>query len=157
MYGSESWVWQKKNESRINKVEMRLLCSMCGVSQKDRWRNSDVREECGLKMYVSPQHWFGIASARRTGISIKSERRLGRRRLKRRKGAHQSSERILSADPVRLLFEKAIRNPKLDKSQGIRHIARRLKRDPPDTFTYHSRRPRRAAPARRKDNNLMYS
>ncbi|GBP82570.1 hypothetical protein EVAR_87816_1 [Eumeta japonica] len=42
MYGSESWVWQKKNESRINAVEMRSLRSMCGVSRKDRCRNSDV-------------------------------------------------------------------------------------------------------------------
>ncbi|GBP50991.1 hypothetical protein EVAR_37148_1 [Eumeta japonica] len=28
---------------------MRLLRSMCGVSRKDRCRNSDVRERCGLK------------------------------------------------------------------------------------------------------------
>ncbi|GBP84055.1 hypothetical protein EVAR_67654_1 [Eumeta japonica] len=52
MYGSESWVWQKKKESRINEVEMRSLRSMCGVSRKDRCRNSDVRERCGLKKVV---------------------------------------------------------------------------------------------------------
>ncbi|GBP21250.1 hypothetical protein EVAR_84377_1 [Eumeta japonica] len=45
----ESWVWQKKNESRINAVEMRSLRSTCGVSRKDRCGNSDVRERCGLK------------------------------------------------------------------------------------------------------------
>ncbi|GBP28868.1 hypothetical protein EVAR_24544_1 [Eumeta japonica] len=28
---------------------MRSLCSTCGVSRKDRYRNSDVREWCGLK------------------------------------------------------------------------------------------------------------
>ncbi|GBP34950.1 WD repeat-containing protein 13 [Eumeta japonica] len=39
----------EKNESRINAVEMRSLCIMCGVSRKDRCRNSDVRERCGLK------------------------------------------------------------------------------------------------------------
>ncbi|GBP73886.1 hypothetical protein EVAR_82715_1 [Eumeta japonica] len=44
MYGSESWVWQTNNESRINAVEMRSLRSMCGVSRKDICRNSDVRE-----------------------------------------------------------------------------------------------------------------
>ncbi|GBP57084.1 hypothetical protein EVAR_36751_1 [Eumeta japonica] len=33
MYGSESWVWHKKNESRVNAVEMQ---SLRGVSQKDR-------------------------------------------------------------------------------------------------------------------------
>ncbi|GBP84324.1 hypothetical protein EVAR_61541_1 [Eumeta japonica] len=48
MYGSESWVGQKKNESRINAVEMRSLRSTCGVSRKDRYRNSDVREQCGI-------------------------------------------------------------------------------------------------------------
>ncbi|CAK1597415.1 unnamed protein product [Parnassius mnemosyne] len=31
MYGSESWVWQKKHESRINAVEMRSLRSMLGM------------------------------------------------------------------------------------------------------------------------------
>ncbi|GBP27034.1 hypothetical protein EVAR_11269_1 [Eumeta japonica] len=49
MYGSEGWAWQKKNESKINALEMRSLRSMCGVSRKDRCRNSDVRARCGLK------------------------------------------------------------------------------------------------------------
>ncbi|GBP43316.1 hypothetical protein EVAR_31200_1 [Eumeta japonica] len=52
MYDSKSWVWQKKNESRINAVEVRSLCGVCGVSRKDRCRNSDVRERCGLKKDV---------------------------------------------------------------------------------------------------------
>ncbi|GBP49979.1 hypothetical protein EVAR_37064_1 [Eumeta japonica] len=47
--GSVSWVWQKKNESRINAMEMRSLRSMCGVSRKNRIINNDVRERCGLK------------------------------------------------------------------------------------------------------------
>ncbi|GBP73243.1 hypothetical protein EVAR_55009_1 [Eumeta japonica] len=51
MYGIESWVWQKKNESRINAVKMQSLRSM-GESRKDRYRNSDVRERCGLKVDV---------------------------------------------------------------------------------------------------------
>ncbi|GBP43042.1 hypothetical protein EVAR_96300_1 [Eumeta japonica] len=46
---SESWVRQKKNESRINVVEMWSLRSMCGVPLKDRCGNSDVRNRCGLK------------------------------------------------------------------------------------------------------------
>ncbi|GBP70923.1 hypothetical protein EVAR_97770_1 [Eumeta japonica] len=45
----ESWVWQKKNENRINVMEMRSLRNICGVSRKDTRRNSDVRERCGLK------------------------------------------------------------------------------------------------------------
>ncbi|GBP31200.1 Piezo-type mechanosensitive ion channel component [Eumeta japonica] len=52
MYGSESWVWQKKNESRINAVELRSLHTIYGVSRKDRCRNNDVKERCGLKKYV---------------------------------------------------------------------------------------------------------
>ncbi|GBP82341.1 hypothetical protein EVAR_90976_1 [Eumeta japonica] len=49
MYGSDSWVWQKINQSRINAVEMRSLRSMCKVYRKDRCRNSDVKERWGLK------------------------------------------------------------------------------------------------------------
>ncbi|GBP86902.1 9,11-endoperoxide prostaglandin H2 reductase [Eumeta japonica] len=41
--------YDKKNESKINAVEMRLLHSMCGVSRKERCRNSDVRKRCSLK------------------------------------------------------------------------------------------------------------
>ncbi|GBP25045.1 hypothetical protein EVAR_19525_1 [Eumeta japonica] len=48
----ESWVWQKENKSMINAVDMLWLRSMCGVSQKDRCRNSDVRKRCGLKKDV---------------------------------------------------------------------------------------------------------
>ncbi|GBP21120.1 hypothetical protein EVAR_11151_1 [Eumeta japonica] len=44
MYSSVSWVWHKKNKSRINAKEMRSLRSICGVSRKDGCRNSDVRE-----------------------------------------------------------------------------------------------------------------
>ncbi|GBO98639.1 hypothetical protein EVAR_176_1 [Eumeta japonica] len=47
MYGSGSWVWQKKIESKISAVEMQSLHGMCGVSRKDRCRNSDVRERYG--------------------------------------------------------------------------------------------------------------
>ncbi|GBP51000.1 hypothetical protein EVAR_37157_1 [Eumeta japonica] len=49
MYGGDSWVWQKKDESRISAVEIRLLRSTCEVSRKDRCRNSHVRDRCGLK------------------------------------------------------------------------------------------------------------
>ncbi|GBP44845.1 hypothetical protein EVAR_75714_1 [Eumeta japonica] len=42
MHGSESWVWQKKNESEINAVDMQSLRSICEVPRNDRYRNSDV-------------------------------------------------------------------------------------------------------------------
>ncbi|CAG9109123.1 unnamed protein product [Plutella xylostella] len=65
MYGSESWVWQKKHESRLNAVEMRSLRSMLGVTLNDRLRNSFIREKCGLKEDVVTRvekgmlRWFG--------------------------------------------------------------------------------------------------
>ncbi|GBP82383.1 hypothetical protein EVAR_55266_1 [Eumeta japonica] len=45
----ESWVWLKKNESGIYAVKIQSLRNMCGVSLKDRCKNSDVRRRCGLK------------------------------------------------------------------------------------------------------------
>ncbi|GBP17279.1 hypothetical protein EVAR_17769_1 [Eumeta japonica] len=42
-------MWQKKNESRINAVEMRYLRNMCGLSFKYRCRNSDARGRSALK------------------------------------------------------------------------------------------------------------
>ncbi|KAI5642761.1 hypothetical protein NE865_05287 [Phthorimaea operculella] len=65
MYGSESWVWQKKHESRINAVEMRALRSMIGVKLSDRIRNSVIRERCGIKEDIvtgiekEMLRWFG--------------------------------------------------------------------------------------------------
>ncbi|GBP38407.1 hypothetical protein EVAR_28204_1 [Eumeta japonica] len=37
---------------KINAVEIPSLFNMCGVSLKDRYRNSDVRERCGWKEHV---------------------------------------------------------------------------------------------------------
>ncbi|GBP41788.1 Collagenase [Eumeta japonica] len=34
---------------RTSDLEMRSLCSMCGVARRDRRRNSDVRQRCDLK------------------------------------------------------------------------------------------------------------
>lgn len=65
MYGSESWVWKKRQESRINAVEMRSLRSMIGVKLRDRVRNVEVRERCGVKVDIVTRiekgmlRWFG--------------------------------------------------------------------------------------------------
>ena len=78
MYGSESWVWQKKHESRINAVEMRALRSMEGVTLKDKLRNSVIRERAGVKEDVVTRiekgmlSWFGH-------MERMSERRLTRK------------------------------------------------------------------------------
>ncbi|GBP29653.1 hypothetical protein EVAR_79202_1 [Eumeta japonica] len=76
--GSESWVWQKEKETTINAVEMRSLCSMCGLSRKDKCRNSDVRERCGLKEDVVARvergalRWLGHPE-RMNEVSMKYE------------------------------------------------------------------------------------
>ncbi|GBP72245.1 hypothetical protein EVAR_58011_1 [Eumeta japonica] len=49
LYGGESWVGQKQNESRVNVVVMQSLRNTCEVSMKDKCRNSNVRKQCGLK------------------------------------------------------------------------------------------------------------
>ncbi|GBP15763.1 hypothetical protein EVAR_93945_1 [Eumeta japonica] len=66
LYGSKSWVWQKKNESGINAVELRpFLDSMCEVSRNHKCRISGIRKQCGLKEEVVPRvergmsRWFG--------------------------------------------------------------------------------------------------
>ncbi|GBP56593.1 hypothetical protein EVAR_80356_1 [Eumeta japonica] len=76
VYGSENRVCSKKNESRVNAVEMRSLCSVCGVSRNDRCRNSDVRERCGLKEVVVTRaeggmlRWFGYLERMNENIDL---------------------------------------------------------------------------------------
>jgi hypothetical protein len=66
LYGSESWVWQKKHTSTVNAVEMRALRGMAGVKLSDRVRNEIIREEisyvkedevCKSEQYML--RWFG--------------------------------------------------------------------------------------------------
>ena len=73
-YGSESWVWQKKHESKITAVEMRALRSMIDVKLSDRIKNCEIRERCGVKDVVTKiekgmLRWFGH-------VERMSERRL---------------------------------------------------------------------------------
>ncbi|GBP44325.1 hypothetical protein EVAR_31218_1 [Eumeta japonica] len=60
MYSCESWVWQKKNDSRFNEVEIESLRNICGLFRKDICRNSDIRERCGLKKDVAIRVERGI-------------------------------------------------------------------------------------------------
>ncbi|GBP62830.1 hypothetical protein EVAR_44684_1 [Eumeta japonica] len=54
-----------RRKSKFNAVAMRSLHSMCGVSRKDKCRNSDIRKRCGLKEDVVTGvdkcilRWFG--------------------------------------------------------------------------------------------------
>ena len=65
MYGSETWVWQKRHRSRITACEMRYLRGVRGVMRRDCVRNEQVLEECGVKENVvqkvgkSALRWFG--------------------------------------------------------------------------------------------------
>ncbi|GBP46389.1 hypothetical protein EVAR_36369_1 [Eumeta japonica] len=51
-YWMESGVRREKNESEMNAVQARSVRSACRVPLKDRRRDSDVRERCGLKQDV---------------------------------------------------------------------------------------------------------
>ncbi|GBP35201.1 hypothetical protein EVAR_18326_1 [Eumeta japonica] len=80
---------EKKIESRINDVMMRSVRSMCGVSLKDRGRNSDVRERCGLKEDVATRVERGVL--RRSGVWR------GRMKADRQ---HESMGRIYPISPL---------------------------------------------------------
>ena len=65
LYGSETWVLQKKNERKMNAVEMRSLRRICGVSLADRIRNEEVHRMAGtnedvtVRMQKNVLSWFG--------------------------------------------------------------------------------------------------
>ena len=43
LYGAETWATTKRQESRIEVNEMRMLRWMCGVTRKDKIRNKHIR------------------------------------------------------------------------------------------------------------------
>ena len=64
LYGSETWVLQKKNERKINAVEMRSLRKICRVSLADRIRNEIHRmtgtsEDVTVRIKKNVLSWFG--------------------------------------------------------------------------------------------------
>src|SRR5678816_1231974 len=64
LYGAETWTTTRKEESRIQAAEMRVLRTMIGKSRRDRIRNEVIREDIGvkkmiLKMYVGKLRWWG--------------------------------------------------------------------------------------------------
>jgi hypothetical protein len=67
MYGSESWVWQKKHTSRdlLLAVEMPALRRTIGDKLSDRVGNEVIKEEYGVKEDVVNKikknmlRWFG--------------------------------------------------------------------------------------------------
>ena len=65
MYGGESWGLRKKEERRLNVMEMNCLRNMCGVSRRDRVRNEEVRRRVGVESELAERvkgrvlSWFG--------------------------------------------------------------------------------------------------
>ena len=65
LYGSETWILQKKNERKMNAVEMRSLRRICEVSLADRIRNEKIHriagtsEDVTVKMKKNVPSWFG--------------------------------------------------------------------------------------------------
>ncbi|CAG4954309.1 unnamed protein product [Parnassius apollo] len=77
LYGSETWVCQKKHKSKLNVVEMRSIRKMCGVTLADRKRNEEIRNMAGLKDDLITKidrgvlQWFGHVERRSEDRMVK--------------------------------------------------------------------------------------
>ncbi len=47
-YGSETWMWNRAQQSRVGAVEMSYLRGACGVTRWDGVSNKSVYESCGM-------------------------------------------------------------------------------------------------------------
>ena len=64
IYGSETWPMKKEHEQKLQTTEMRMIRWMCGVSRKERRKNTDLRNRMGVEDIVSVcrkgrLRWFG--------------------------------------------------------------------------------------------------
>lgn len=65
LYGSESWVCQKRHLSKVNAVGMDYLRRVCGKNRRDRVRNDWVLDNCGVSENIEVKYdkgmlrWFG--------------------------------------------------------------------------------------------------
>ena len=84
LYGAETWATTKRQESRIEVNEMRMLRWMCGVTRKDKIRNdyssAGVQKDNGEKTeMVWARHEDGRRSVRRVMTKvIPGKRKRGR-------------------------------------------------------------------------------
>ena len=116
LYGSESWVCQKKHESMINAVEMRSLRRICRVTLADRIRNEIIRARVGLQVSVVERmkkgmlRWFGhlnrMSEERLTNQIYKANVVGTRSRGRPRKTYHQQIESILTKGGIRSLRDR---------------------------------------------------
>ena len=49
IYGSETWVLNMEQQQRLERVEMRMVRWMCGVSLRERKTNDDLRKMMGIE------------------------------------------------------------------------------------------------------------
>ena len=79
IYGLECWMLKKKDERRLETMEMKMLRRMLGVTLKDRMRNEDVRSRTTVTssvvsvIEVNKLRWYGHL-LRKTGLGGASER-----------------------------------------------------------------------------------
>lgn len=64
LYGAETWCTTKKQESRIQATEMKILRAIIGKTKRDRIRNERVRREVGVipllrRIDVTKIRWWG--------------------------------------------------------------------------------------------------
>ena len=64
LYGAETWATTKRQESRIEVNEMRMLRWMCGVTRKDKIRNEHIRgttkvAQASRKIMERRLKWYG--------------------------------------------------------------------------------------------------
>jgi exonuclease III len=63
-YGAETWTMKKRDESRVQAMEMKFLRSMVGKTRKDKIRNEAIRERVGVeklqgRIENSRMRWYG--------------------------------------------------------------------------------------------------
>ena len=52
-YGSETWTWNRAQQSTVCAVEMSYLRGVCGVTRWDGESNESVYERCGMGSHAN--------------------------------------------------------------------------------------------------------
>ena len=64
LYGAEAWALRKKEQSQLERTELRMLRWLMGVSLRDRRRSENIRAEAGVVPIVEKAReahlrWYG--------------------------------------------------------------------------------------------------
>ena len=64
LYGAECWIVRKKEEQILEKIEMRMLRRIKGVTLRDKVKSVDIRKELGVnsiqeKVREMRLRWYG--------------------------------------------------------------------------------------------------